>query len=226
MATHDYAGSARFAPEPVSAPPTSWKEDVEPADAWRALMRGGWTVAEHGVCADTIVVRLASRQSGRGTLSTAELRVGMARASGASIKAIAYDTGWTYGAVTECVAHVMRKLRLRSQAELVVFFHEASRRLSATRVRYGGGDYLVLTYPTPRWSLPPCLSSTEQRIVLDLIAGSSQHAIARGRGTSARTVANQVASIYRKLNIHSRIELFVALWNGEFTFSSAPLSPP
>jgi DNA-binding NarL/FixJ family response regulator len=68
-----------------------------------------------------------------------------------------------------------------------------------------------LTYPAPRWSLPPCLSISEERIVLELIAGDSQHAIARRHGTAARTVANQVASIYQKVKVHSRIELFVAL---------------
>jgi DNA-binding CsgD family transcriptional regulator len=129
--------------------------------------------------------------------------------------------------VVACIAKVMRKLRLRSPAELVLFFHEAPgalpsrseetlrayapRPLSATRVRYGGGDYLVLTYPAKRWSLPPCLSISEQRIVLELIAGSSQHAVACRRGTALRTVANQVASIHGKLKVHSRIELFVAV---------------
>jgi DNA-binding NarL/FixJ family response regulator len=47
--------------------------------------------------------------------------------------------------------------------------------------------------------------------VLELIAGASHRAIAHARGTSVRTVANQVASILRKLNVGSRVDLFVAL---------------
>jgi DNA-binding NarL/FixJ family response regulator len=103
----------------------------------------------------------------------------------------------------------MRKLRLCSQAELVALLNEPS--LTATRIQQEGADYLIVTYPAPRWSPPPCLSRTEQSIVLDLVAGASNHRIAQRRGTSPRTVANQVASIYCKLNVHSRLELFVAL---------------
>jgi DNA-binding NarL/FixJ family response regulator len=181
------------------------------------------------VCTGTIVARLVSRPSGGETLRRAELRAAMGRARGASIKALAFEMGCTGGVVVECIARVMRKLRLCSQAELVLFFHDKSttpgaalgpedgsceaapRHLSATRIRYGGGEYLVLTYRAPRWSLPTCLSPSEHQIVRELIAGNSQQGIARNRGTAVRTVANQVASIYHKLKVNSRIELFAAL---------------
>jgi DNA-binding NarL/FixJ family response regulator len=229
MAMRDYPGLTDWTYEPAREPPLAWKEDVDPADAWCALMQGGWTVTDHVVCAGTIVARPPSRQSSREALRTKALRVAIERASGASMKALAIDTGWTFRAVSECIANVMRTLKLRSEAELVLFFHDAAaapgavlgpedgsraaapRHLTATRVRYGGGEHLVLTYPVPGWSLPSCLSSSEQQIVFELIAGKSQHAIARGRGTAVRTVANQVASIYRKLKVHSRVELFAAL---------------
>jgi DNA-binding NarL/FixJ family response regulator len=232
MPMQDYSDCARSTAASVGAPSVSSKENVDPAEAWHALMHGGWTVAEHSrePSAGTIVARFVPSPRGVETLRTEQIRVVVGRARGSSIKALAIDTGWTYGAVAKCIASVMRKLKLRSEAELVVLFRDASTVLlgaaprpdgvllpsappgqSATRVRYGGGDYLVLTYAIPRWSLPPCLSTTEQRVVLELIAGASQHAIARGRGTAPRTVANQVASIYRKLKVHSRIELFVAL---------------
>ena len=44
-----------------------------------------------------------------------------------------------------------------------------------------------------------------------VLAGLANAAIARRRGTSARTVANQVASIFRKLGVQSRAEL-AARW--------------
>jgi DNA-binding NarL/FixJ family response regulator len=233
MPMHDHpSASARRTPTSAGAPSPAWNEEVDPAEAWHVLMSGGWTVGEHalGLSGGTMVARLVPPQSSGETLTTEEIRVAASRVRGASIKALAIEMGWTYGAVAECIANVMRKLKLRSQAQLVVLFHQASaalsiaaqrpedvsylsapRGLTATRIRYDGGDYLVLRYPAPRWSLPPSLSKTEQRIVLELIAGASQHAIALDRGTAARTVANQVASIYRKLKVHSRIELFVAL---------------
>ena len=75
----------------------------------------------------------------------------------------------------------------------------------------GGVQTLVVTYAAPLWSVPSCLSEAEVRVVLALVAGDSQQAIADARGLSRRTVANQIASIYRKLQVHGRLELLVAL---------------
>jgi DNA-binding NarL/FixJ family response regulator len=72
-------------------------------------------------------------------------------------------------------------------------------------------DLRVFGCPTSFSALPACLTRAEQAIVLEFVAGSSQRVIAGARGTSMRTVANQVASIFRKLNVRSRIEPFAAL---------------
>jgi DNA-binding NarL/FixJ family response regulator len=188
-----------------------WHHTVDPAEAWHALMHGGWTVAEHvvGQSANTLVALFASTPGEREAVLAEELRVAVDRARGTSIKVLSSETGRTYGAVAQCIAGVMRKLRLCSKAQLVALLNEPS--LTATRIRREGSDYLIVTYTAPRWSPPPCLSKTEQSIVLDLVAGASNQVIARRRGTSPRTVANQVASIFGKLNVHSRMELFVAL---------------
>lgn len=57
------------------------------------------------------------------------------------------------------------------------------------------------------------LSSAEQAVVAAIFAGKSNADIAKERGTSVRTVANQVASIFRKLGVKSRAQL-VAMWDG------------
>lgn len=56
----------------------------------------------------------------------------------------------------------------------------------------------------------PALSALTQaeRAVLDhLVSGASNAEIARARGASVRTVANQVASLLKKLSAGSRFEL-------------------
>jgi hypothetical protein len=93
MAMLDYSASDSWTPQPPGAPPFASKVDVDPTDAWRALMQGEWTVTEHEVCAGTIVARLVSEQSDREALTTAELLVAIGRARGASIKALVFDTG-------------------------------------------------------------------------------------------------------------------------------------
>lgn len=53
------------------------------------------------------------------------------------------------------------------------------------------------------------LSRAERAVVMLALDGLSNQEIARARGTSLRTVANQIASIFRKLGVGSRPELFV-----------------
>jgi DNA-binding NarL/FixJ family response regulator len=162
--------------------------------------------------ARTILARPAAAQSPQDALDANEVRVATRRARGDLIKAIAIDLGCSDAIVHRHLASVMRKLKIACQADLVVLLQERMPwSLVASRVRSSAEDYLVLTYPRPFWALPPCLSSAEQAIVLELVGGASQRAIAQARGTSIRTVANQVASIFRKLNVGSRIDLFGAL---------------
>lgn len=51
------------------------------------------------------------------------------------------------------------------------------------------------------------LSRTEQEILVAILQGASNAEIAAKRCTSLRTIANQLASIYRKLAVSSRSEL-------------------
>lgn len=76
----------------------------------------------------------------------------------------------------------------------------------------GSDEYLLIDFP-----LHKGLESTEinegltpgEREVIELVLqGQSNSDIARMRGTSFRTVANQIASIYRKVGVKSRRELF------------------
>ena len=55
------------------------------------------------------------------------------------------------------------------------------------------------------------LSDAERSIVIDLFGGKRIPAIALERGTSPRTVAHQIGSVYRKLGASSRRELLALL---------------
>lgn len=79
--------------------------------------------------------------------------------------------------------------------------------LTVSVVELGHDQYLVLSFPAPSWELPECLTAAEREIVLAMLRGASNQAIARVRCTSIRTVANQIASIFVKLRVSSRIEL-------------------
>jgi DNA-binding NarL/FixJ family response regulator len=71
----------------------------------------------------------------------------------------------------------------------------------------GGQTYAVLEWPAPRTTPPPVPRA--QRAVLDLLLnGLSNAEIALRLGRSIHTVAHQVDTIFRRLGVGSRLELF------------------
>jgi len=93
--------------------------------------------------------------------------------------------------------------------------------LLVSHVALGDAEYAILSFPTPRWELPDCLTLAEREVVLALLRGRSNRDIAGARATSVRTVANQIAAVFKKLRVSSRIELARRLSD----LQSAPVPP-
>jgi DNA-binding NarL/FixJ family response regulator len=70
-------------------------------------------------------------------------------------------------------------------------------------------DCVVLSVPLRRPRAYGKLTQSEVAVAESLLAGLRMRDIARRRGVSVRTIANQVASIYRKLGVSSCHELAV-----------------
>lgn len=69
-----------------------------------------------------------------------------------------------------------------------------------------GRRYAVLWFARPKaWAGK--LTVAEYEVATMLVAGRSNTEIASQRRVSVRTVANQIASLYRKLGVRSRAEL-------------------
>jgi DNA-binding NarL/FixJ family response regulator len=75
----------------------------------------------------------------------------------------------------------------------------------------GGEEVAVFSFPLPRPVLPRSLTMAERAVAEALLEGLSNFEIATARQTSVRTVANQVASILRRLGVRSRSEAVTAL---------------
>ncbi len=69
------------------------------------------------------------------------------------------------------------------------------------------GEVAILSFAIPDGEQPRALSAVESEVVALVLQGHSNREIAVLRRTSVRTVANQVASVYRKLGVRSRLEL-------------------
>ena len=76
-----------------------------------------------------------------------------------------------------------------------------------------GEEIAILHFPiVPQTDLKG-LSHAEGDVATAIVNGASNEEIARQRRTSARTVAKQVASIFKKLGVGSRRELVVRVRN-------------
>lgn len=69
------------------------------------------------------------------------------------------------------------------------------------------GEFAVLSFSLSPLMVPKSFSRAEREVAAAIAAGYSNAAIAKQRGTSTRTVENQIYGIFRKLGVGSRIEL-------------------
>lgn len=79
-----------------------------------------------------------------------------------------------------------------------------------SRILVDGVEVAILSAPNKQAARAD-LSEAELDVCSRLLRGDSNRAIADARGTSVRTVANQVATIFRKLEVSSRSELIAKL---------------
>ena len=79
------------------------------------------------------------------------------------------------------------------------------------RQRLGLGEFAALQLPTLPMRPPMRLTPGELEVIGLIFRSKTDAQIARLRGTSVRTVLNQVTSIFRKLGIKSREQLVALL---------------
>jgi DNA-binding NarL/FixJ family response regulator len=136
------------------------------------------------------------RSPAKSNLSRREQQVATALQCGMGDKAIAYSLGLSSSAVAEYTARLRRKLGCLPGEELLALH---------------GNEKLA--DPSLRLRLLERLTPAEHIVACSLVTGLSHDEIARERGISSRTVASQVASVFRKVGVSGRREL-VASWFG------------
>lgn len=80
--------------------------------------------------------------------------------------------------------------------------------LVAHRFDVAEDEFAMLDWARPDGIAPAGLTRAESEVLALVIAGLSNVEIARARGRATRTIANQVATIFRKVGVGSRLELF------------------
>ena len=87
--------------------------------------------------------------------------------------------------------------------------HQGKRQSSQRRASYP--EQQTIRIPRPDLALAAWLAPAEHAVIALLIEGHGYAEIAQARHTSIRTVANQVASAFRRLNVSGRAELLCLL---------------
>ena len=90
----------------------------------------------------------------------------------------------------------------------------SDRTVVGERLEIDGTELFLLGTPSLSECLPDDLTKAEKDVAALVLKGFSNREIARARGTSVRTIANQVAAIFRKLKVAARVELGQAILRG------------
>ncbi|MDJ0790082.1 MAG: LuxR C-terminal-related transcriptional regulator [Myxococcota bacterium] len=177
---------------------------------WQGLVSGRWSLVDRfdsdGRRFLVAIPNEPSTLDPRG-LTRREAQVAELVGTGRSTKEIAYDLGLSLSTVTMAATRAARKFGLRSRAELAAFFAPCGARSRLREARIGDQPVLVGCHAVLDPALSERLTRAEREVAELVVSGRSNAEIARLRGTAQNTVANQVASIFRKLSIQSRTEL-------------------
>ncbi len=195
----------------VAARSTRKKADTAARlDAWTPLVEGRWSLVER-LESDgrrfVVVHENAPDLRDPRALTARERAVVQLVALGDANKHVAYELGLPIGTVAHALHSGARKLGVRSRAELV---RHVRLLVSGTVERVDAApSLLVLSEPRRERAPAPlaALSPAERDVALLAARGDRSEAIARARGTTLKTVSNQLSHIYAKLGAKSRADL-------------------
>ncbi len=163
------------------------RQSASAVDAWSALISGHWGLIERtesdGKRHYAIIANPRARRLLALTLLEADVVELSAR--GLTGKAVAYALGISGPSVSHALARSAFKLGLRNRTELV--------RVVALLLGTAAGPNAQVS-----------LTGAERDVLALVQSGWANAAIARARGRSERTVANQVASLLHKFGAPSR----------------------
>jgi DNA-binding CsgD family transcriptional regulator len=192
------------------------KTEVELGTVWHDLVRGHTSVAAHFAWDRRLYLLLSTSQEPvRPVLATRKLTAVESALAGGAVKVAALELGKSSSSLAVTARSVFFYMGvscrlLQAPAILIIAAHAA--RLGAVPARSsishgGGADFTVISVPRPELVVDGLLSPAERVVLRAFIDGMPHREIARARGTTPRTVANQLAAIFRKLGGSGRLDL-------------------
>jgi DNA-binding CsgD family transcriptional regulator len=183
-------------------------------ELWPALVAGQWILVDRFESSGQRVVvayRNDSLAAPHQALEPAEAHALRCALDGDANKAIALELRVSEATVSRLIARGLKRLGLRRLTDA-----SELRAMAMSVLPLGNAaaavDVAVLTR-APHALRPvrldgaESLTAAERDVLSGVLAGQSHARIAAQRNTSARTIANQIASIFTKLGVQSRREL-------------------
>lgn len=187
---------------------------TEPASEVRRISRHeellvvrGWVTLGWSA-GSTQRVSIVRRAVGDGPrrLTRAEFAAVQAVALGAGVKQAAATLGIEWSTARTRISRALRKLELRSSSQLPGLWHALMSECTSSRAD-DGTELLIFEAPCSTSGLAPFLTNAENDLLQAVLTGLDTREIARRRNTSARTVANQLGTLFRKFRASTKAEL-------------------
>jgi len=176
---------------------------------WDELLAGRWSLLDAFTTAGMrylIAYRNPEGGASLRALQERERAVLELALAGHSGKWIAFELRLSESTVARTLRTALRRIGATDTAPLVGVQHAMFEPLEGV---VPGVD-LAIARLTPA-TASAGLSDAERAVVTGILGGKRIAAIARERGTSPRTVSNQIASVYKKLGVSSRREVIALL---------------
>ena len=191
---------------------------------WRQLARGTSRVVDGFLSQDRCYLVLSLKTEGAEATPIEARRMDILEAvlNAARQKNVAIDLDLAPSTVAMSARLALKSLGVNSKPSrahpLLMLAVWAVNESAATFARYStlvardDRELSVIAVPRPDRCLGAELPSAELAVIRCLVEGLSHGEIARLRGTSTRTIANQIGAVFRRLHVSGRNELVQRLF--------------
>jgi DNA-binding NarL/FixJ family response regulator len=206
--------------------------EIDLSRPWRELVQGSATVVGSFFTATRCgLVLAATERSETQRLSGRRLEIIEAVLSGIGQNCVAIDMKLAPSTVALNARQALESLGIVGRPSrvhpLVMLAATAGRERalvagSLSFVPSAKGELQVIGIPRPDRRLAEILPSAEVAVIAKLVEGCCYAEIAKSRRTAERTIANQIAAVFRRLNVSGRSELIQRLFRLDGLISRRP----
>ena len=177
---------------------------AEQAELWEGVFSGTWSIIDHYERLGRRYLFVYKTDAGKSDplrMTPMQRRALDCLSRGRSDSEIAVALGIKLDAASALVRVIKRKLRMPTRRDLIGINADCLRPIALP----GGELSAALLYSSIDLAqvLPPSISDAERSILHLQFAGKSTYEIARIRQVAYKTVSNQVAAAYSKLNVRT-----------------------